>query len=77
MEGVPAAGVVNVAGVVPQTTASCRRLAAGGRDQERLVRGLPPAGPPVLVGLTPATLQLRTGVVTEEGQRLRNVLTFN
>ena len=77
MEGVPAAGVVDVAGVVPQTAASCRRLAAGGRDQEGQVRGLPAAGPPVLVGLTPATLQLRTEGIKEEEQKQFSNLQLN
>ena len=60
LEPVPAAGVVDVAGVVPQAAALARGLAAALRHQQGRVGGPPATTSPVQVGLTAATPELQT-----------------
>ena len=55
----PAAGVVDVAGVVPHPAPLARGLAAGLGHQQWRVGGPPATLSPVQVGLTAAALQLQ------------------
>ena len=59
LKPVPAACIVDVAGVVPQAAALPRGLAAALRHQQGRVGGPPATTSPVKVGLTPATTELQ------------------
>ena len=59
MEPVPAACVVDVAGVVPHPAPLTRGLAAGVGHQQGRVGGPPGTVSPVQVGLTAAALELK------------------